>query len=369
MSDTHKSDGAEPSAEATPALHTLYFYLTEGCNLACRHCWLSPKYDKDGSAHATLPVPVFEQAVAEAKSLGLNTVKFTGGEPLLHPRFAELLGGATRESLKVIIETNGLLCDEEAARLIATAPNPFVSVSIDGADAETHEWVRGVKGSFQAACDAVTHLARADLSPQIIMTLMRRNVDQVEPLVRMAERIGAKSVKFNLVQPTARGEKLHDEGSALGIDEMIELGKYVDEELSASTEMDLHYDAPPAFRALSRISGSGGKCGIIGILGVLSTGHYALCGIGMHVRSLVFGRVGEDNLEAVWRDHPVLRGVREGMPGELTGVCGRCLMKHRCLGSCLAQNYYSSGNLWGAYWFCEEAERRGLFPASRLEDG
>jgi len=33
---------------------------------------------------------------------------------------------------------------------------------------------------------------------------------------------------------------------------------------------------------------------------------------------------------------------------------------------CIAQNYYSKGSLWAPYWFCEQAEAAGLFPASRL---
>jgi hypothetical protein len=41
-------------------------------------------------------------------------------------------------------------------------------------------------------------------------------------------------------------------------------------------------------------------------------------------------------------------------------------MKERCLGLCVAQNYYSKNNLWAPFWFCEQAEEAGLFPASRL---
>jgi radical SAM protein with 4Fe4S-binding SPASM domain len=108
------------------------------------------------------------------------------------------------------------------------------------------------------------------------------------------------------------------------------------------------------------------SCGIFGILGVLASGHYALCGIGEQVPDLIFGEVGKDLLEEVWRDNAILKSLREGLPGRLEGVCGRCLMKERCLGSCVAQNYYSKGSLWAPYWFCEQAEQAGLFPASRL---
>ena len=55
-------------------LNTLYFYLTEGCNLACRHCWMGPRFDATGGLYPALPVELFETAILEAKPLGLKCV-------------------------------------------------------------------------------------------------------------------------------------------------------------------------------------------------------------------------------------------------------------------------------------------------------
>jgi hypothetical protein len=41
-------------------------------------------------------------------------------------------------------------------------------------------------------------------------------------------------------------------------------------------------------------------------------------------------------------------------------------MKGRCLGSCIAQNYYTSKSLWAPYWYCAQARERGLFPETRV---
>jgi SynChlorMet cassette radical SAM/SPASM protein ScmF len=349
-------------------LNQIYFYLTAGCNLACRHCWLAPGFDADGSTYPTLPVELFEVVIREAKPLGLNGVKLTGGEPLLHPQIIQLLEIVRREALRLTIETNGVLCTPAMAREIAKAPDRFVSVSIDGADAATHEWVRGVKGCFKRAQQAVRNLVAADTSPQIIMILMRCNVDQVDAVVRMAEELGASSVKFNIVQPTARGEQLHKTGETLGIEELVRLGRHVELDLTPTTNLPLFFDYPLAFRPLSRMASGDGcdTCGILGILGVIPTGQYALCGIGEHVSELVFGEVEENNLETVWMENKVLQELRQGLPARLRGVCSRCLMRHLCLGSCVAQNYYTTGDLWAPFWFCQQAEESGLFPESRL---
>jgi SynChlorMet cassette radical SAM/SPASM protein ScmF len=243
-------------------------------------------------------------------------------------------------------------------------------VSLDGTDARTHEWVRGVEGCFEAALDGIRNLVAAGIRPQLIMSLMRRNVGQIEPLVRMAESLGCSSVKFNLVQPTARGEKMHEKGETLGIEELIDLGKWVENDLAPKARIRTFYGYPAAFRSLGRLFGRDGDCGICGIrgiLGVLAGGSYALCGIGESVPELVFGHAAKDSLSDVWRSSPVLREIREGMPRRLEGVCGECLMKGVCLGSCIAQNYYRSRNLWAPFWFCEEARRAGLFPETRLQ--
>jgi SynChlorMet cassette radical SAM/SPASM protein ScmF len=318
-----------------------------------------------------LPVELFETAIREAKPLGLSGVKLTGGEPLLHPEFERLVAIVRREELGLTVETNGVLCTPALAAEMARSPGAFVSVSLDGADAATHEWVRGVAGSFEAARQAVRHLAEAGLRPQVILSVMRCNADQLEAVVRMAEGLGAGSVKFNVVQPTGRGERFQEGTDGLGVAELVALGRWVERELAPATRLRLFFDYPLAFRALSRIaSGDGcGVCGILGILGVIARGQYALCGIGEQVPGLAFGEVGVEPLGRVWGENEVLEELRDGLPGRLEGVCGECLMKYRCLGSCVAQNYYRSGRLWAPFWFCEEAEGAGLFPPSRLGVG
>jgi SynChlorMet cassette radical SAM/SPASM protein ScmF len=206
--------------------------LTEGCNLACRHCWIGPRFDATGNHYPTLPVELFETAIREAKPLGLSGVKLTGGEPLLHPHFTRLLEIVRSEELRLIIETNGLLCTPEIAAEIAKSPDRFVSVSIDGSDAATHEWVCGVPGSFKAARQAVSNLVAAGIRPQVIFTVMRSNAGQVDAIVRLAEEIGAASVKFNVVQPIARGEKLQKDQETLRIADLIALGRHVEQELA-----------------------------------------------------------------------------------------------------------------------------------------
>lgn len=351
-------------------LSQLYFYLTEGCNLKCRHCWLAPAYQSGSKRYPMLPIELMKQILLQANPLGISGVKLTGGEPLMHPEIGSILSFLREQKLRLVMETNGVLLTPALAEAIALAPSPFVSVSLDGVSAETHDAIRGVAGSFEKTIQGITHLTSRAVPTQIIMSVMKMNVDQVEQMARLVETLGAESVKFNLIQPIKRGLTLHEKKESLTIEQMIDLGRFVEDILAPQTPLRLDYDHPMAFRPLSKLFGEEGEgcgaCGIRSILGVLSDGSYALCGIGMNVPKLVFGHAANDRLADVWEKAALLNEVRAGLPEKLEGVCGKCLMKGLCLGGCLAQNYSANGHLFGPFWYCDLAYRKGLFPGTRL---
>jgi len=368
--DKDKTEEIEETEEREYPLNQIYFYLTEGCNLRCRHCWIEPKYQGGDKSYPSLEIDLFRSIIEQAKPLGLSGVKLTGGEPLLHPDIYEILDIIQSEDVGLTVETNGVLCTRGLAKRMKACKGTFVSVSLDGADPETHEWVRGVEGCFDATLEGFRNLVKVGFRPQLIMSVMRRNKEQMEATVRLAESLGAGSVKFNLVQPTARGEIMHEAGETLTIEELVELGQWVENELSDSTNIRIFYSHPAAFKPLGKMFGEQGTgcgvCGIFGILGVLGNGSYALCGIGETVPDLIFGDAAKDRLEDVWKNTSVLKQIRENLPAKLGGICGECVMKGVCLGSCIAQNYYRSKDLWAPFWFCEEAEEAGLFPETRM---
>jgi len=351
-------------------LSQIYFYLTEACNLACRHCWLSPKLQSKNKKYPSLPINLFKSVLEQAFALGLSRVKLTGGEPLMHPEINEIIQLLKSRDLSINIETNGVLCTSKLAKEIASFNNKFVAISLDGANAETHEWIRGIDGCFHKSIAGINNLVQAGIKPQLIFTIMKHNRSQLEEFIVLAEKLGASSIKFNLVQPTGRGEKISNEGESLQIEELIELGKYVNSKLAPNTKLKLYYDLPAAFRPLSIMFGQKGNgfasCGILKIIGILSNGSYALCGIGEHIPELVLGNIATDRLEDVWRRNKILVELREGIPYRFEGVCGHCHLKRMCAASCIAQNYYRTKSLWNSFWFCETAYNKGIFPKTRI---
>lgn len=356
-----------------PPLISFYLYLTSGCNLACRHCWIVPRFVQGKpSPGEYLDLELLRRAVAEAKPLGLTDAKLTGGEPTLHPHFIEIVDLLTAEGLAMTMETNGTLIDAALARHLKehTTLN-FVSVSIDGPNAEVHDAFRGVKGSFEAAVRGFRHLVEAGYRPQLIMCPHRGTLQFVEDVVQLALELGAGSVKFNPVMHTGRGIAMHQRGETLEFEEVLELARFVRGPLQQRTPIRLILSTPLALYTVGELmrSAGDGSCHVRHILGILGTGEMALCGIGQTIPELCFGNLRDRSVVEVWLNHPLLRQLRADLDGEYPGVCKECIHTRRCLTYCVAQNYQDTGRLVAPNHLCAEAEARGLFPASRRRQG
>ena len=354
-------------AMSVPVLKTFYVYLTSGCNCACRHCWFVPERQNGAEEEVVLDPEVLRHAIEQALPLGLAAIKWTGGEPTLHPCFRQLLGLQKEYGLDAIVETNGMLVDDELAALMRGSGVSRVSVSLDGADSETHDAIRCVKGGFKKTLMGIRSLADAGFQPELILTMQQSNKRHLSEFFALAMELGAGAVKLNVLQPVLRAETLSSQGNGLSINEVLEISQKVSAEWSEQVKIPVQMGVPHAFRPLSRIlSGDDdGVCNIMHVLGILPSGSYALCGVGQHVAELSLGAVMSAKLKEVWKHHQVLKRLRDGLPGNLQGICRDCLMQEDCLGSCVAANYQLSGDLLAAYWFCQQAADQGLFPATR----
>jgi SynChlorMet cassette radical SAM/SPASM protein ScmF len=355
---------AGSSAPGVPPLQVFYMYLTQGCNLACQHCWVTPSYMTGGGTGGHVELSRLLEACRNARPLGLQAVKLTGGEPLLYPDFVALVYGLRELGLGVWMESNmTLLTPAKAVAIVDTMT--FFSTSLDAATALDHDAFRGARGSFAATCEAVRLLA-PHVHVQVIMSVHSGNVDQVEDLIRLAQGLGARSVKFNLIRSSGRADQMRRNGRTLDVQHLIAVGRLVQDVWEPKYGLRLQWDWPPAFVSLRNLTrGPMATCGIHNILGILGSGHYALCGIGQTIDELIFGTL-EDNLEAIWTRHPMLHRLRVELPDQLEGVCGQCMLKRTCKAHCIAQNYHENHSLRQAHWFCQEAYEQGLFPASRL---
>ncbi len=353
--------------EGVPPLHSLYMYIAGSCNLACRHCWIEPDFSPDQSKGKFLRPEWAKKAVVEAKPLGLQSVKLTGGEPLFHPQFREIVELIDQEKIDITIETNGTLVDDDLARFLKAASRVrFISVSVDGAKAETHEALREVAGSFDKAVSGIRALVKAGFKPQLICTLHRGNIGEIAEVIALAERLGCGSVKFNHVQQMGRGERMHEEKQELSVEEIIRTYQHIESEFVPRSRVSVLFHIPLAFYSIRKlVNGNLGRCNVLNILGVLSGGELSLCGVGVLMPELIYGHLSCDKLQDVWTEAPGLKELRRLIPGQLKGICGQCLLRDICLGECVANSYHAVKMLNFQYYFCHQAVEKGLFPSSR----
>ncbi|MBU0491992.1 MAG: radical SAM protein, partial [Chloroflexi bacterium] len=321
--------------DGVPPLRAFYLYMSNSCNLACRHCWITPRYvDGKPDPGDVIDVDALRAAVQEAKPMGLGSAKLTGGEPMLHPQFIEIVDLLSEAGLGLNMETNGTLLTAEVARYLKDETRlSFISVSIDGADAETHDAFRGVHGAFDAVLRGLDFLVAAGYTnAQVIMCAHRGNRDQIEDVVRLAAAHGAGSVKINPVTNSGRGTAMHERGEGLDFHERMALAHYVydelrprlrEEGLPISLVLNTSLALMP-IREMMRRGGRTGDCGVLGILGMLGNGDIVLCGIGRTIPELVYGRLGEDSIRDIWLTHPTILELRRVLADEASypGVCG-----------------------------------------------
>lgn len=169
--------------------------ITGACNLQCRHCWVDGGRSAS-AAHA--PAATLRRILREFAALGGAGARLTGGEPLCHPQWLDLLRFSRDLGFaQLALQTNAdLIGDKEAAALAALDfPGFTIQVSLDGACAASHDLVRG-PGAFACALAGLKRLAAVGLAPRLslFLTEMRHNFEEIPTLLELAEHLGIPAV-------------------------------------------------------------------------------------------------------------------------------------------------------------------------------
>ena len=185
--------------------HRLSVELANICNLHCSYCFRSE--DNLYSRHAEFfPLELLRRIISEAREAAhITRVNFTGGEPTLHPQFAEILETIAAADLQASFVTNGWHFERVWPALSQHRPAiSHVAFSVDGIDRETHDGWRG-NGSFDRLIRAFTRCYMSQLPFAIKIVIRRDLVGQLEQIAIFAARMGAAALNFVHVMPTSNG--------------------------------------------------------------------------------------------------------------------------------------------------------------------
>lgn len=166
------------------------------CNLRCQMCPI--QFRRDGPPHgppAFMDYELFTRILDDLPTL--SELHLQGlGEPMMHPRFFEMVETATARGISVTTNSNVTLLTRARAERCVTSGLATLHVSLDAASAETYERIR-VRAHFERVLRNLTHLrdAKRDLgSPapnvRLVIVVMRQNLDELSALVRLAHEMG-----------------------------------------------------------------------------------------------------------------------------------------------------------------------------------
>ena len=190
--------------------------LANICNLHCSYCFRAD--DNLYSSHAEFfSVELLRRVIAEAReAANVTRINFTGGEPTLHPAFAETLKTIGNAGLTASFVTNGWHFERVWPALQQNrAAISHVAFSLDGITRESHDRWRG-KGSFERLVRAFSRCYMSQLPFGLKIVIRRDLVDQLEQIAIFAARMGAASLHFVHVMPTSSAVA---DDSALSLEE------------------------------------------------------------------------------------------------------------------------------------------------------
>ncbi|MHC4507142.1 MAG: radical SAM protein, partial [Planctomycetota bacterium] len=335
-----------PPREHVPRL--VAWELTNRCNLRCRHCRAA---DAGEAVEGELTPEEALHLVDEIAEFAPLTLILSGGEPLVREDFLDIVRAGIKKELRVAVATNGVLLDEAMARTLKDEGVSRVSLSLDGADAATHDGLRGLEGAYDQLMAAAARLREAGLPFQINTTVTTNNVDQVERIAEIVPGLGAVEHHVFMFVPTGRGEAM-----ALGA-ERYEAVLELLARRQADSPIRIQVTCAPHYQRVIRQTGvlargeSGHRRGGTGCLGgtafvfVSSTGEVYPCGY-LPIR---VGDVRKTPFAEIWRTAPLFCDFRDR--SRLEGRCGVCEYRKVC-GGCRARAYAVSGNVMGEEPYC-----------------
>jgi AdoMet-dependent heme synthase len=180
----------------------IFWEVTKGCNLRCIHCRATAT---ELSSPLDLPTTNALNVIKQVSQYALPILVLSGGEPLFRKDIFDLARYATECGLRVALATNGTLVTKEIARKIADSGVRRVSISLDGANASTHDAFRGISGAFDAALGGIRNLKELGMSVQVNMSIARHNAHELPAVLALAKSIGADALHTFLLVPVGCG--------------------------------------------------------------------------------------------------------------------------------------------------------------------
>ncbi|WP_205678835.1 TIGR04053 family radical SAM/SPASM domain-containing protein [Aquisphaera insulae] len=345
----------------------VFYELTRACDLVCRHCRACAQPQSDPNE---LTTDLSKRLIDQLASFPVQPMLvLTGGDPLKRADIFELVRYSADTGMETAITPSPTpLVTAEAIARLKEAGIARMAVSIDGADAATHDAMRGVAGSFEQTQRIMRDARALGIPVQVNTTLNPANLDQIEAIADMLAQHGIVLWSVFLIVPVGRatadlrltGEQYERAFARLyaqsrkqpyGIKttEGMHYRRFVAQQ-RVKARRDGAGEAPAMGGHPHGRGGHGGSSpqflttGVNDGKGVMFVSHTGL----VHPSGfmpLVCGMFPFNNVVDVYQNAPIFQRLRQ--PDTFDGKCGYCDYRNLCGGS-RARAFNVTGNPYAA---------------------
>jgi len=309
--------------------------LTHRCPLHCVYC--SNPLELQSRA-GELPTEIWCRVFKDAAETGVLQIDFTGGEPLARPDIVDLVRAARSAGLYVNLITSGLPLDETRLAALVEAGLDHMQLSFQGAREETANEISGAKSHTQKL-RVLDWLRHRRLAVTLNFVIHRRNIDQLEEMLALAESSSATRIEFANVQyygwAFANRENLLPTREQL--DHSVEFLKREQQRLQGKIRIE--FVVPDYYATYPKpcMGGWGRK-----LMLITPTGDVLPCHAAQVIPGLSFENVKDHGLRDIWEQSAAFQRFR----GEdwMQQPCKTCDRREQDFGGCRCQALLLAGN-------------------------
>jgi radical SAM protein with 4Fe4S-binding SPASM domain len=346
------------------------YSITRKCNLKCKHCYSE---SVDQAAPDELSTEEAVRLMDDLSNWGIGLLIIDGGEPLCREDMLDVVKYASSKGIRTTIGSNGTLIDEGMARKMVEAGVMTVAISVDGADARTHDSFRGINGAFEQTFKGIEACRNVGLPFQFNTVIRKETLSQLDDMLRLAVEYGANAAEFfDLVAAGRARDECREQ--VLSNDERKSVMEWL-AEAQEDCPIIIRVPACPMYplllqqkqiqprhfpaEMLRRVPYYGRGCAAgmpMGYVMIQANGDVNPC----MLLQVKLGNVRERSIISIWENSPVLTKLRQRRL--LQGECGDCSYRETCSG-CRGRVYEETGDMMAADPGCwlvpEVAKERG----------
>jgi radical SAM protein with 4Fe4S-binding SPASM domain len=319
--------------------------LTLACDLACRHCGSRAGRERPDELSTAEALDLVDQLA----DLGTMEVTLIGGEAYLREDWLDIVRAIRRRDMKVTMTSGGRGLTDDLIARAQDAGLMGASISIDG-DEETHDRLRGVRGSYRSAVGALHHLRARKIPVACNTQINRLSAPWLEHILDRVAELGIHGWQIALTVPMGRAadepEVLIQPYDLLSLFPLLARLKGRCDELGVRMwpGNNIGYFGPfeTVFRGHAS-RGHGGSCGAgRSALGIEANGAIKGCP-SLPSNAWTGGNIRDERLVDIWERASALRYTRDRTKDDLWGFCQGCYYADECMSGCTWTSFVTFG--------------------------